>query len=168
MSEAYRKVRNTCRYLLSNLYDFDPARDAVAEDRLEDIDRYALARHREVVAKVLAGYRAYEFHVIYHQVVQYCAVDLSSFYLRRAEGPPVLRPRRGRAAPLGADGAAPRRAGPLHADGARCIPFTSDEVWALIPGRPTESVHTARFPEPPEARRARTRNGRRSSTRGRW
>ena len=74
-------MRNTCRYLLSNLFDFDPARDAVAEADLEDVDRYALARHRQVVARVLEGYRDFEFHVIYHQVVQYCAVDLSAFYL---------------------------------------------------------------------------------------
>ena len=82
VAEAYRKVRNTCRYLLSNLYDFDPARDAVAEADLDELDRYALARHRQVVApRAARPTTSYEFHVVYHQLVQYCAADLSSFYL---------------------------------------------------------------------------------------
>jgi len=81
VAEAYRKVRNTCRYLLSNLFDFDPAKDAVTEDRLEEIDHYALARHRQFLARVLEAYDEFEFHVVYHQLVQYCAADLSSFYL---------------------------------------------------------------------------------------
>ena len=104
LSEAYRKVRNTCRYLLSNLFDFDPARDAVPEDRLEDIDRYALARHREVVAtRARAGYR--DLRVPRHlppgrPVLRGGPVVLLP---RRAEGPPVLRRR-----PTGR-GAAPRR-----------------------------------------------------------
>jgi isoleucyl-tRNA synthetase len=147
LSEAYRKVRNTCRYLLSNLFDFDPARHAVAEAELEDVDRYALARHRQVVARVLEAYRDFEFHVIYHQVVQYCAVDLSSFYLD------VLKDR------LYCDAAdGPRRrsaqtvlhrmALDLAALMAPVLPFTSDEVWAVIPGKPPGSVHLAIFPEP--------------------
>ena len=73
MAEAYRKLRNTCRYLLSNLYDFDPAQDAVAEADLDELDRYALARHRQVAARVLQAYEAFEFHLVYHPLVQYCA-----------------------------------------------------------------------------------------------
>ena len=57
VAEAYRKMRNTCRYLLSNLYDFDPAKHAVAEAELDELDRYALARHRQVVARVLRRLR---------------------------------------------------------------------------------------------------------------
>ena len=147
LSEAYRKVRNTCRYLLSNLFDFDPARDAVAEAELEDIDRYALARHRQVVARVLEGYRDFEFHVIYHQVVQYCAVDLSSFYLDvlkdRLYCDAAPGPRR-----RSAQTVMHRMALDLAALMAPVLPFTSEEVWALIPGHPTESVHVAIFPEP--------------------
>ena len=81
VAEAYRKVRNTIRYLLSNLSDFDPAQDAVAGDALDELDAYMLARHRQVVARVLEAYEAYEFHLVYHQLVQYAAADLSSFYL---------------------------------------------------------------------------------------
>jgi isoleucyl-tRNA synthetase len=145
VAEAYRKIRNTCRYLLSNLYDFDPRRDTVDEDKLEEVDRYALARHRQLVVRVREAYAAYEFHVVYHQVLQYCAVDLSSFYLD------VLKDRLYCDAPAG-----PRRRSSqtvLHRileDLARLmapiLPFTADEVWPLVPGPRAESVHAAFFP----------------------
>ena len=145
VAEAYRKIRNTCRYLLSNLYDFDPARDTVAEADMDDIDRYAIARHRQVTARVLEAYATYEFHVVYHQLVQYCAVDLSSFYLD------VLKDR------LYCDAADGRRRRAsqtlLHRIAedvprllAPILPFTADEVWRLIPGRREESVHLALLP----------------------
>ena len=145
VAEAYRKIRNTCRYLLANLYDFDPRRDTVDEADLEEVDRYALARHRQLVSRVREAYAAYEFHVVYHQLVQYCAVDLSSFYLD------VLKDR------LYCDAAAgPRRRSSqtvLHRileDLARLmapvLPFTADEVWPLVPGPRAESVHAAFFP----------------------
>jgi isoleucyl-tRNA synthetase len=150
LAEAYRKVRNTLRYLVSNLFDFDPAKDAAPEDGLEDIDRFALARHREVVARALAGYREYEFHVIYHQIVQYCAVDLSAFYLDvlkdRLYCDPAGGPRR-----RSAQTVLHRIALDLATLMAPVIPFTADEVWPFIPGRPAGSVHVARFPETPEA-----------------
>jgi len=145
VAEAYRKVRNTLRYLLSNLYDFDPARDSVAEGELDELDRYALARHRQLVARVRRAYDEYEFHVVYHQLVQYCAADLSAFYLD------VLKDRLYCDAP-----AAPRRRSAqtvLHRIArdltllmAPALPFTADEVWPLVPGS-SGSVHTARFPE---------------------
>jgi isoleucyl-tRNA synthetase len=145
VAEAYRKVRNTCRYLLSNLYDFDPGKDAVADADLDDLDRYALNRHREVVARVLEGYDAYEFHVVYHQLVQYCAADLSSFYLD------VLKDR------LYCDGAASARRRSAQTVMHRMVsdlalllspvlPFTADEIWPLVPGAAESSVHLALFP----------------------
>jgi len=144
VAEAYRKVRNTCRYLLSNLYDFDPAKDAVAEADLPELDRYALHRHRQVVGRVLDAYAAYEFHLVYHQLVQYCAADLSSFYLD------VLKDR------LYCEGAGSGRrrssqtvlhlvARDLALLLAPVLPFTSDEVWPLVPGT-AGSVHAAVFP----------------------
>jgi len=146
VAEAYRKIRNTCRYLLSNLYDFDPARDAVAEADMDEIDRYALARHRQVTARVLEAYATYEFHVVYHQLVQYCAVDLSAFYLD------VLKDR------LYCDAADGRRRRAsqtvLHRIAcdlpkllAPVLPFTADEVWRSIPGQREESIHLALFPK---------------------
>src|SRR5262249_40888829 len=139
------KVRNTCRYLLSNLYDFDPTKDAVPDASLDDLDGYALSRHRQVVARVLEAYDAYEFHVVYHQLVQYCSADLSSFYLD------VLKDR------LYCDAAAsPRRRSAqtvlfrvlrdLALLLSPVLPFTSDEVWPLVPGVAEASVHLAVFP----------------------
>jgi isoleucyl-tRNA synthetase len=149
VAEAYRKVRNTCRYLLSNLYDFDPATDAVAEADLDELDRYALARHRQVVARVLTAYEEFEFHLVYHQLVQYCAVDLSAFYLdvlkdrlycdgrdghRRRSAQTVMR----------------RIAEDLTLLMAPVLPFTADEVWPLLPGRAGQAVHLETFaPAPP-------------------
>jgi isoleucyl-tRNA synthetase len=144
LAEAYRKIRNTLRYLLSNLSDFDPTRDRVAEDQLEEIDRYALARHRQVVARVREAYQALEFHVVYHQLLQYCAADLSSFYLD------ILKDR------LYCDAASGHRrrsaqtilhrvARDLSLLLAPVLPFTSDEIWPLIPGC-EGSVHVQHFP----------------------
>jgi len=149
VAEAYRKVRNTCRYLLSNLYDFDPARHAVPEADLDELDRYALARHRQLVRRVREAYDAYEFHLVYHQLVQYCAADLSSFYLD------VLKDRLYCDAPDGrrrrsAQTALHRVASDLTRLLAPVLPVTADEVWGLIPGA-SDSVHLAVFPEPEAA-----------------
>ncbi len=146
VAEAYRKIRNTLRYLLSNLYDFVPAQHAVPEARLEEIDRYALQRHRQVVARIREAYEAYEFHMVYHQLVQYCAVDLSAFYLD------VLKDRLYCDAPAGARRRSAQTV--LHTileDLTRLmapvLPFTADEVWGLVPGQTGQTVHTERFPE---------------------
>ncbi len=145
VAEAYRKVRNTIRYLLSNLSDFDPAKDAVAEEALDELDRYALNRHRQVVARVLDAYESYEFHLVYHQLVQYAAADLSSFYFD------VLKDR----LYCDAAGGERRRSAQtvLHRVArdlclllAPVLPFTTDEAWPLVPGLPEPSVHTALFP----------------------
>jgi len=145
VAEAYRKVRNTCRYLLSNLYDFDPKKDAVAEARLEEIDRYALVRHRQVLGRVLEAYDAFEFHIVYHQLVQYCAADLSSFYLD------VLKDRlycdaRDGARRRSSQTVLHRIALDLARLMAPILPMTADEVWEAIPGTDAASVHLALFP----------------------
>jgi len=146
VAEAYRKIRNTCRYLLSNLFDFDPEKDAVPEDRLEEIDHYALARHRQFLARVLEAYDEFEFHVVYHQLVQYCSADLSSFYLD------VLKDRLYCDAPDGARRRSSqtvlhRVARDLARLMAPILPMTADEVWESIPGQEGESVHLALFPD---------------------
>lgn len=81
MTESYRKIRNTARFLLSNLYDFDPAKDQVAYEKLPELDRVALMELHKRIKQVLAAYENYEFHVVYHAVHNYCVVDLSAFYL---------------------------------------------------------------------------------------
>jgi isoleucyl-tRNA synthetase len=152
VAEAYRKVRNTIRYLLANLDGFDPARDAVPEAELLELDRYALARHRQVVSRVLDAYEAYEFHHVYHQLVQYAAGDLSAFYLD------VLKDRlycdkAGSKRRRSAQTVLHRLARELCLLLAPVLPFTSDEAFSLLPGEAPGSVHLALLParEPDDA-----------------
>lgn len=81
LSEVYRKIRNTFRYILGNLNNFDPNTDMVSYDQLEEFDKWALLRLAQVQEKVTAAFENYEFHVMYHTVHNYCTVDLSSIYL---------------------------------------------------------------------------------------
>lgn len=81
MSDVYRKIRNTFRYLLGNLYDFHPATDSVAYEDMEELDKWALLRLEQVKETVLKAYDDYQFHVMYHAVHNFCTVDLSSIYL---------------------------------------------------------------------------------------
>src|SRR5262249_46810814 len=80
-AEAYRKVRNTARYAISNLYDFDPAKDSVEPEDLLPFDRWVLAQTAAVAARIREAYDAYEYHVVYHQLVNLCATTLSALYM---------------------------------------------------------------------------------------
>lgn len=81
MTEAYRKIRNTFRFLLSNLYDFNPERHMVSYENLSEIDRWALLKLHKLIDRVTKAYKKYEFHVIYHSVHNFCVIDMSAFYL---------------------------------------------------------------------------------------
>ncbi|MDI6710604.1 MAG: isoleucine--tRNA ligase [Bacillota bacterium] len=81
MAEAYRKIRNTFRFLLGNLADFNPGRDRVPYEAMPEIDRYALLRLHRLIEKVMTAYRGYDFHVVYHAIYSYVVTDLSAFYL---------------------------------------------------------------------------------------
>ena len=81
LSEAYRKIRNTARYILGNLNDFNPDTDMVDVEDLYPIDKWAIAKLNELNDKVRAGYDAYEFHQVYHSIHNFCVVDMSNFYL---------------------------------------------------------------------------------------
>jgi isoleucyl-tRNA synthetase len=81
LSEAYKKIRNTFRYLLGNLYDFDPSKDMVQYSDMLDIDRWALHRLHTLSKRIEKGYNEFEFHIIYHTAHAFCVNDLSSFYL---------------------------------------------------------------------------------------
>jgi isoleucyl-tRNA synthetase len=148
--EAYRKIRNTFRYLLSNLYDFDPMKDAVDASSLVEVDRYALSRYAHVARRMLDGYRAYDFQAIFQAINAFMTVDLSAFYID------VSKDR------LYTFGAASRErrsaqtAVYLMADGlvrllAPILPVTADEVWGRLPGVRETSVHLATFPDAPDA-----------------
>ncbi len=81
MSDVYRKIRNTARFLLGNLHDFDPAEDAVPYEELPELDRYMLHRMTEVFAEVTSAFESYQFFQFFQTVQNFCVVDLSNFYL---------------------------------------------------------------------------------------
>ena len=143
-AEAYRKIRNTARYAISNLYDFDPATDGVRFGDLLPIDRWALEQTRRLASRVAQAYREYEFHLVYHSLVNFCATTLSAFYLdvlkdRLYASPPASRQRRSAQTALSRIGRC------LATLAAPVLPFTAEEIWEALPGSKEQSVHLARF-----------------------
>jgi len=145
VSEAYRRIRNTCRYILGNIHDFDPAMHLVNVDAMPEIDRWALHQLELLKERVLTAYRNFEFHVIYQDVNGFCTTEMSAFYLD------ILKDRMY----TSKAGSLERRSGQtvmyhildsLVRLMAPVLAFTSDEVWACMPGRPETSVHLAPFP----------------------
>src|SRR5919198_1198283 len=143
--EAYRKIRNTMRYLLANLYDFNPPADLVEVAQLEEVDRYILARYAETALRILAAYDAYDYGTIFQALNTLSTVDLSAFYVDVSKDRMytfAARSRQRRSAQtamfLMADGLA-RLMAPI-------LSFTGDEVWGFLPGAREESVHIAVFP----------------------
>lgn len=80
LAEAYRRIRNTLRFILGNLYDFDPESQFVDLKKREEIDRWITSRLQHIIKKCINAYRNYEFHIIYHTIHNFCTVDLSSLY----------------------------------------------------------------------------------------
>ncbi|MFO7783944.1 MAG: isoleucine--tRNA ligase [Thermodesulfobacteriota bacterium] len=145
LTDAYRRIRNTCRYLLGNLYDFDPSTDRVPYGEMEELDRWALHRLQETSRRLLKAYDEYEFHVVYHGLHNFCVLDLSSFYLdilkdRLYASPSSSRLRRS------AQTAMYEILETLVRLMAPILSFTSDEVWPYMPasGR-GPSVHADLF-----------------------
>jgi isoleucyl-tRNA synthetase len=147
LAEGYRRIRNTCRYLLGNLYDFDPARDTVAGGGLHEIDRFVLHRLQRFIDRMRRAYQRYDFHLLYHGLHNFCAVDLSSFYLD------VLKDRVYTSAPRSRARRSAQTAMYEILDAivrlmAPVLSFTADEVWHAMPrrGDEPESAHLAEFP----------------------
>ncbi len=152
LSDAYRRIRNTCRFMLGNLSDFDPATNAVAPEGMPELDRHALHRLLWLIEKGHRAYEQYEFHILYHALYNYCTVDLSAFYLdilkdRLYTSPPdSIERRSAQTAIHHILDAIVRLMAPL-------LPFTAEEVWAHAP-RPAEapeSVHLLALPALNEA-----------------
>jgi len=143
-AEGYRKIRNTARYLISNLYDFDPSKDSIAPGAMTALDRYVLAQTGEVARRIVKAYEDYEFHLVYHHLVNLCATTLSAFYLDIVKD--RLYASRADSPERRAAQTAMHRIGRAIATlVAPVLPFTSEEVWQALPGNKEESVHFARF-----------------------
>jgi isoleucyl-tRNA synthetase len=143
--EAYRKFRNTLRYLASNLYDFDPSADRVPLDAMHEVDRFVLSRYGTTAAAVVRGYERYDYPGIFQTLNQFLTVDLSAFYADVSkDGLYTL-------ATASAERRSAQTAMYVMADGlarllAPILPVTADELWRHMPGAREESVHLAEFP----------------------
>ena len=146
--EAYRRIRNTSRYILGNLYDFDCEKDMVSYDEMEEMDRWALHRLAEVIRRVKRAYDEYQFHIVYYTLYNFCTVDLSSLYLD------VLKDRLYTSKAQSSKRRSAQSAMYLILDSmvrllSPILTFTVEEIWAGLPdydGK-EESVHVTQFPE---------------------
>ena len=145
LSESYRRIRNTCRYILGNIHDFEPETQTVAYADMYEIDRWAMHQLELLKEKVLASYDDCEFHILYHAVNGFCTVEMSAFYLD------ILKDR----VYTSKDSSLARRSAQtvmyaildtLVRIMAPVLSFTAEEVWAAMPGKREASVHLALFP----------------------
>jgi len=149
LSDAYRKIRNTARFILGNLSDFNPNTDMVPLEKLEPIDRWALHRFNLLIAETQKGYRTYEFHEAFHAIHNFCVVDLSNFYLD------VLKDRLYVEKPESATRRAAQTAMYLILDGmtrlvSPILAFTSDEIWRSMKHRRGENAEHVIYNDMPE------------------
>jgi isoleucyl-tRNA synthetase len=143
--EAYRKLRNTCRILAANLYDFNPSTDAVATGALEPVDRYVLSRYGTLALDARASYDAFDFQSVAHALNAFATVDLSAFYVDVSKD---------RLYTFAAQSASRRSAQTVMfhiVDGlarliAPILPVTAEQLWKALPGKRTVSVHLEEFP----------------------
>ncbi len=149
LSEAYRKIRNTARYILGNLADFNPDENTVSLDELMPIDKWALAKLNNLIDKVKEAYDKYEFHIVYHSIHNFCVVDMSNFYLD------VLKDR---LYTEKADSKSRRAAqtsiyiilNAMTRMVAPILAYTSDEIWKYMPHSANDKPEHVVFNEMPE------------------
>jgi len=144
--DAYRKFRNTLRYALGNLSEFDPKTDSVSDKEMLEIDRWALANLDRVTVKVLQSYKAYDFQGAYNALYNFCTVTLSARYFDIIKdrlyifAPRSLERRSAQTALFKITDSLCRLLSPV-------LVFTSDEAWENLPSQSVASVHIAEFPE---------------------
>ncbi|NLY51111.1 MAG: isoleucine--tRNA ligase [Firmicutes bacterium] len=148
LAEVYRKIRNTARFLLGNLADFDPAKDTIPYSELEELDRWALLALARLTEKVTAAYENYEYHHLYHALHNFCAIDMSAFYLdvikdRLYCSTPTARERRAAQTVLY------EVLTTLVRLMAPVLTFTAEEIWEYVPddGTKEKSVQLTAWPE---------------------
>ncbi len=148
LSESYRKIRNTARFILGNIHDFDPMKDAVADEALEEMDRWALMRLTQLMEQVREAFESYTFHEALHKIHNFCVVDMSNFYLD------VLKDR---LYVEKADGATRRAAqttiyrilNTLTRMLSPILAFTAEEIWSFMPHTADEDARSVMFNELP-------------------
>jgi isoleucyl-tRNA synthetase len=148
VTDGYRKLRNTARFALGNLSGFDPAQDSVPFEKMEEIDRWALAELDRVLGKVLAAYESYEFHLVYHALYNFATVTLSARYFDIIKdrlytfAPPQQSQKVSTNCLVRIADTLARMLGPI-------LVFTADEIWENLPGQSESqaSVHLEEFPK---------------------
>ncbi len=146
LSEAYRKIRNTAKYLIGNLYDFNPDTDMVDYHDMMDLDKLAIAKLSDLVEKANAAYESMDFHVVYHAIHSFCVLDMSSFYLDiikdrlYCEKPDGLLRRSAQTAIYQILDTMVRLLAPILA-------FTSEEIWADMPHSKKDDPESVLFNE---------------------
>ncbi|MGB9790994.1 MAG: isoleucine--tRNA ligase [Thermacetogeniaceae bacterium] len=148
LTDAYRKIRNTFRFMLGNLYDFDPSVDALRYEDLSKLDKYALLKLHKLLQRVTAAYENFEFHVVYHAITNFCVVDLSSFYLDVTKDTlycSSAKSRQRRSVQTVLYEICHLLARML----APILSFTTEEIWGYLPRAKEEweSIHMAPWPE---------------------
>jgi len=149
LSEGYRKIRNTARYILSNVNDFDPNKDMVSYEDMLEIDKWAMLKLNQLIEKVIAAYEAYEFHTLYNATLNFCIVDMSNFYLD------ILKSRLYTEKPDSKERRSAQSAMYLILNAmvkllAPVLAYTCEEIWKFMPhldGEGAESVMLSDMPE---------------------
>jgi len=148
LSDAYRRIRNTNRFMLGNLNDFEPVKDSVPYEALPEIDRFALHKLQELVERMRKAYDAFEFHTIYHALQNYCIVDLSAFYLD------ILKDRLYTSPAESVERRCAQTVMFILLDTmarlmAPILSFTAEEIWQHMPYQEgkAESVHLTSLPD---------------------
>ncbi len=138
-ADAYRRIRNTARFLLANLFDFEPKEHLVEASQLIELDRWAIKRCQQLQEEIIDAYDQYSFHVIYQKIHNFCAVDMGSFYLdiikdrQYTTAKNSIARRSCQTAMYYVIQALTRWLAPI-------LSFTAEEIWQTIPGQPSDSV----------------------------
>ncbi len=150
LSEGYRKIRNTARYILSNINDFDPNKDMVKYEDMLEIDKWAMLKLNQLIEKSIAAYESYEFHTLYNATLNFCIVDMSNFYLDilksrlYTEKPDSMERRSAQSAMYQILSAMVKLLAPVLA-------YTAEEIWKFMPHMDSEDKASVMFASMPEA-----------------
>lgn len=149
LSESYRKIRNTARFILGNIGDFDPDKDAVEFDKLLPIDKWAISRLDKLITTVKDAYDNFEFHIVYHSIHDFCVVDMSNFYLDvlkdrlYVEKADSLSRRAAQTVIYQVLDALCRMIAPI-------LVFTADEIWSYMPHKASHDPQSVMFNDMPK------------------
>ena len=143
-ADAYRRIRNTARFLLANLCDFNPESDAVPPQKLLELDRWAIQRAKGLQVEILQAYEQYQFHVIYQKIHNFCAIDMGSFYLDLIKDRQYTTAKNS-VARRSCQTAMYHIAQALTLWLAPILSFTAEEIWKFIPKANDQSIFLSQW-----------------------